>query len=174
MHEYQGKWSDDNLAKAMRAYSGAIVLHDALPSGNGGMNQPLWIGRDRFGIEADDVEFLDYWNPQQGIAGQSDTLKVACWKRPGKVLLAVVNYGEKTNAKLTLDTAKLGLGDPASWTLTDAEHDTSINGRRMVDGKWQYYTAWDAADEGRITRNGDTLTVPVKRHDYRQVIIEAQ
>ena len=58
MHEYQGDWKRDDLAKVMRAYTGWVALHDALPSGNSnGMNQPFWIGRKRFGIENDDARF---------------------------------------------------------------------------------------------------------------------
>ena len=58
------------MIKAMRAYTGAIILHDGLPSGNAnGNNQYVWIGRDRFGIEADDVEFIGYWVPGSGAGG---------------------------------------------------------------------------------------------------------
>ncbi len=149
MHEYQGKWEPDALAKAMRAYTGAIVLHDALPSGNAnGKNQALWIGRNRFGIEADDVTFLPHWE-DAGLASGSKDVKLAGWLRPKKVLIAAVNFGEKTGAKIKLDVKKLKLA-PAGQLK-----------------------AWDAETEQPVDLQADgTLTVPVPRHDYRQIIVE--
>jgi hypothetical protein len=156
MHEYQGNWEPARLSKAMRAYSGMIILHDALPSGNAnGMNQPLWIGRDRFGIEADDVTFLPYWE-STGLTSATPDVYLAGWLRPGKLLLAVVNKGERNTAKVTLDAARLGLGDAARWVVSDAEADTK------------------APDQGPVTADGKGgLSVPVERHDYRQLIIAA-
>ncbi|MBS3763884.1 MAG: hypothetical protein KGZ25_11350, partial [Planctomycetes bacterium] len=166
MHEYQGKWDTARLVKAMRAYSGAIILHDGLPSGNAnGKNQPLWIGRDRFGIEADDVEFIGYWEDNTGAVCETKDVYLAVWKRPGKVLVAVVNWGEKTNARVVLDPNKLGLDSPAKWTIKDAEVGTSVGRGRNV--------FWSADSLGEIQHNGKgLLTVPVPRHDYRQVIVE--
>lgn len=154
MHEYQGNWDKDRLTKAMRAYSGMIVLHDALPSGNAnGYNQPLWQGRDKFGIEADDVTFLPYWE-STGLTSATPEVYLAGWRRPGKLLLAVVNKGERTVASVKLDAARLGLGDPAKWVVSDAE-------------------AWtQAPDQGALVANArGGLSVPVERHDYRQVIV---
>ena len=154
MHEYQGNWDSDKLSKAMRAYTGMVILNDALPSGNAnGMNTPVWIGRDRFGIEADDVTFLPYWEPT-GLTSATADVYLAGWLRPGKLLLAVVNKGEKTDARIKLDARKLGLGDPAQWVVADAEEGTK------------------APQQGSISTDGKGgLIVPVDRHDYRQVII---
>jgi hypothetical protein len=168
MHEYQGRWEKDRLVKAMRAYTGAVILHDALPSGNAnGMNQPVWIGRDRFGIEAGDVEFIGYWEKDRGAESRTKDVYPAVWRRPGKVLVAVVNWGEKTDAAVVLDAAKLGLKDPAKWRVTDAEAGTAVkSGRAGV--------VWSADAHGPVRHDGQgKLTVPVERHDYRQIIVEA-
>jgi len=171
MHEYQGKWKPNRLLKAMRAYTGMAILHDALPSGNANaLNTPVWIGRDRFGIEADDVEFVGYWETDAGAACSPKDCYVAMWKRPGKVLLAVVNTGEKTVARLSLDANRLGLGTPGKWQVTDAEEGTSATTRsEKAVGQWLA-----SSQEKIVHRGGGVLTVPVDRHDYRQVIIESR
>ena len=165
MQEYQGKWERPKLLKAMRAYTGAVILHDALPSGNANaMNQPVWIGRDRFGIEAGDVEFIPYWEQDRGIACAVKNVHVAAWKRPGKVLLAVVNWGEKTTADVVLDAKALGLPEADAWEVVDAEAGTSIRRGKEVH--------WDAAAQGPVTRAANRLSVPVERHDYRQLLVK--
>lgn len=150
MHEYQGPWTPEALKKAMRAYTGEVILHDALPSGNANSgNQELWIGRDRFGIEAADVSFIGYWEADSGLATTSKDVKLAGWLRPGKILIGVVNFGEKCDAKVTVNAAKLGLPAAANWHVWDAETRQDLS----------------ADKSGKIV-------VPVERHDYRQIIIE--
>jgi hypothetical protein len=152
MHEYQGNWEQSRLKQAMRAYTGMVLLHDGLPSGNAnGMNPECWIGRDRFGIEADDVRFLGYWEANTGLASKTKDVHLAGWLRPGKVLVAVVNTGEAGTATLTLDATKLGLPAAAGWKV------------------------WDAETKEALTHDATgTIAVPMKRHDYRQLIIEAK
>jgi len=174
MHEYQGRWKPADLWKAMRAYSGLVILHDALASGNSnGLNTPLWIGRDRFGIEADDVRFLPYWDKDAGLSCKTKGVLLAGWLRPGKLLLAVVNRGEKAAARVVLDAKKLGLPDPSRWKVTDAEAGCKRTGWVGKGAARKRVVLWDAAAQGAIRHDGrGTLTVPVERHDYRQVIIE--
>lgn len=176
MHEYQGTWESARQLKAMRAYTGLVGLHDALPSGNAnGQNQPFWIGRDRFGIEADNVEFTGYWEADTGVSCANADIRVSLWKRPGKVLLLVVNTGENANARLELDGTRLGIGAAQTWTVADAEAGTSLRGRRKVGAKYEYYPAWQADREFDLWHAGNgVLTVPVRRHDYRQVIVEGR
>jgi len=170
MHEYQGRWDPNSLLKAARAFTGMVILHDALPSGNANaVNRPLWIGRDRFGIEADDVQFLGYWEEDTGASCDTKDVYLAVWNRPGKLLLAVVNIGEKTDARVKLDAKKLGLAAPGKWQVTDAEEGTSAT-RRLgkVVGEWL------ASEQDEIRhQGGGSLTVPVERHDYRQIIVES-
>ena len=134
----------------MRAYSGMVILNDALPSGNSnGQNHELWRGRDRFGIEADDVTFVGYWQRDTGIACSSDGFYVSAWRRPGKVLLAVVNTGDAATARVQLDPAKLGLPAASQCAAVDAE--TSQTLAVQPDG---------------------SVDVPINRHDYRQIIVQ--
>jgi len=171
MHEYQGNWDKAAMVKAMRAYSGLVGLHDALPSGNANaLNQPFWIGRDRFGIEGDDVRFIGYWDKDKGVKSETKDVYVAVWSRPGSALLLVVNKGEKADAVVQLDAKKLALPDPASWELVDAEHGTKVE---VWDPKARTrVTAWDSAAHGAARcEGGGKVVVPVERHDYRQIIV---
>jgi len=175
MHEYQGRWEPRRLAKAYRAYQGMVILHDALPSGNAGPpGQPLWIARDRFGIEADDVTFLPYWDRASGLACPAEGVHLAGWLRPGRLLLAVVNTGEAAEAVVRLDAAKLGLGEPGGWTVADAEAGCKV-AEWVGEGKdRRREVVWDADARPAIRHDGrGTLTVPVERHDFRQVVIAA-
>ena len=173
LQEYQGNWEGARLAKAMRAYSGSLILHDVLASANAnGLNTPLWIGRDRFGIENPDTKFIGYWEENKGFDSATPDVYVSGWKRPGKVLLAVVNRGEKAEAKVTLDAAKLGL--PANWKVTDAEAGTSIDQTFAHLNLEKQPGLWQGAGQASIRREGNALIVPVERHDYRQVIIESK
>ena len=173
LQEYQGQWEPKKLARAMRAYTGMMLLFDILPSANAnGLNQPAWIGRARFGIGADDVTFTPYWK-ESGLSTAAPDVKLAAWKRPGKVLIAVVNRGDATTATVKIDAAKLGLGDPAKWKISDAEAGTLVNKSYAHGGAQDLPGAWNNASEGAVSSDGKgNLTVPVKRHDYRQIIVE--
>lgn len=96
------------------------------------------------------------------------------WKRPGKVLLLVTNTGEKTTARVRLDPLSLALGSSRAWVVTDAEEGTQIGGRRQRGEQWEDYAAWSNASESPVVHaGGGMLSVPVKRHDYRQIVVEA-
>ncbi len=89
-------------------------LHDA---GMGGSGFPFNSEPFRhFGIAADDVEFLAYWRNQKIVKPADAGVLASVWKRPGKAIIQVLNYGldpagqEKTrSAKLTLDLQALGV-----------------------------------------------------------------
>lgn len=152
MNEYQGKWEPEAKRKAMRAYSGAVLMHDALPTGNSAPEagqRDILAARDRFGISSDDVSFVPYWKKDSGLSCSTKNVYLGTWIKPGKVLVCVVNWGEKTDAEVKLDLKKLGL--PGTCKATDAEK-PEIQLAIGADGK---------------------LIVPVERHDFRQIIVEA-
>jgi len=151
MNEYQGQWQPDAKVRAMRAYSGAVLLHDALPTGNSAPEQgqrAILAARDRFGITGDDVAFIGYWKKASGLSCPTKNVYLAGWVKPGKALVGVVNWGEKTDADVRLDLKKLGL--PATGKASDAEKPE---------------TQLALGDDGR-------LTVPVGRHDFRLILVE--
>ena len=152
LQEYQGNWQDADLNRVMRAYTAETILNDVLPGANpNGRNNAVWAGRERFGIDADDVKFVPYWNPDSGISGGSGEkgIYASSWRRPGRVMIAVVNTGDAaTTASLKLDPAKLGLASDATATAVDADTGAPLS----------------SAGDG-------TISVPVERHDYRQVMI---
>ncbi len=172
MNEFQGQWEPAAKAKIMRSYYGAIILHDALPTGNSytdGQTRSLMAARDKFGIGEDDVKFLAYWDKDSGMKTETKDVYLAGWLRPGKILIAVVNFGEKNDASIAIDAAKLGL--KRGWKASDAEEGTVVNA--YDQGLKQNIKVWDAASQGAVCGDGaGKLTVPVERHDFRLVLLE--
>jgi hypothetical protein len=157
LQEYQGKWPQERLKKAMRAYTGMLLLNDVLASANAnGQNPETWQGRERFGMDDPDVQFLPYWDSQSGLQSRTPQVFVSGWRkaRSGdhveKVLLAVVNTGEKRVASVTVDLSRFAPGNPADWKAFDAETQEAIP----------------------ISASGQ-LRMPVERHDYRQILLSA-
>ncbi len=151
MNEYQGQWQPEAKRKAMRAYSGAVLMHDALPTGNSATDpsqRAILAARDRFGIGEDSVRFIGYWKKDAGLACATKDVYLAGWVKPGKVLVGVVNWGEQREAEVQLDLAKLGL--PAAVQAWDAEKPE---------------TKLEIGAKG-------VLRVPVERHDFRLIVVE--
>jgi hypothetical protein len=131
MHEYQGDWDQVDLHRAMRAYFAEVMLHDALPTGNhNGHARHLIDMRAKFGLGADDVKFLPYWD-ETGLSTTAKDIKLAGWLRPGKLLLLVSNFGEQQRASVSIDPAKLGWGT-AAIAVRDAEAGYKQMGSRSV------------------------------------------
>ena len=152
---------------AMRAYFAAVMLHDALPTGNhDGHADNLIAIRREFGIGADDVTFLPYWD-KTGLEAADNDIKLAGWQRPGKLLLLVANYGEQQTVQVTLDLDKLGW-KAATLAVSDPEQGQSLT----VTGQDGPVTITSDAPPPKL--DGTTLTVPVGRHDYRLVVLEKQ
>ena len=61
-----------------------------------------------------------------------------------------MNYGEDATARIAIDGGRLGLGAPGTWQAADAEGGAPVE-----------------------THADGTISVPVKRHDYRQVVLAA-
>ena len=150
LQEYQGKWNPDDMRRVMRAYTGMSILHDVHPGANPNGNNPeVWQARDRFGIEADDVTFVPYWQPNSGLIASGEGIRASAWVRPGKLLIAVVNLAEKTQGQIQIDCGKLGLAKPAACRAIDAETNEVL----------------------KLSEDGQ-LELPVQRHGYRQILIE--
>jgi hypothetical protein len=176
MSEYQGDWQPipERYAKVLRSFTGMCGLFDIIPSGNTRWMpcyQTFLKARLAFGIDASDVTFRPYWEADSGVKTSAKDVYAAAWVKPGKVLLLVANLGEKAGAAVTLDPKALGLGAPGTWSVTDGE----AGGQMVVasaDGKLTVVTKWDPATAPIQHDGKGTLTVPVERHDYRQIIIE--
>jgi len=146
---------------AMRAYFAAVMLHDALPTGNhDGHADNLIAIRREFGIGADDVTFLPYWD-KTGLEAADNDIKLAGWQRPGKLLLLVANFGEQQTVQVTLDLDKLGWKG-ATLAVSDPEQGTKMPGLDV------------AHDAPAPLLDGTKLTVPVERHNYRLLVVEAK
>ena len=151
LQEYQGNWNHTDLKRAIRAYTAMCILNDVMPSANpNGDNQEVWRGRDRFGIEGPTVKFVPYWDTDNGVTVTGTDVLASSWRKPGSVLVAVVDRGEATTATVKLDLTKLGLATGGVLKLMDA----------------------DTGDEIEMSKDG-SIEIPVNRHDYRQLLIQA-
>jgi len=102
----------------------------------------LYDALDAFGIG--EAEFLPYWKGS-GTQSAGEVL-ISAYVRPGKALLAVMNTGEATEAKVTMDLARLGLAEVAE--ATDVLHGEPL----------------------RV--EGTTLLVPLERRQGRVVEVQ--
>jgi hypothetical protein len=161
MHEYQGQWANADMYRVMRAYFATVMLHDALPYGNNnGSARNLIAQRKAFGIGEDDVKFLGYWD-DTGLKAKGDDIKLAGWQRPGKLMLLAANFGEAQTAQIALDLDKLGWKG-ATLAVSDPEQGTKMPGLDV------------AHDAPAPLLDGTKLTVPVERHNYRLLVVEAK
>ena len=153
LQEYQGNWTGNNLDRVMRAYTAMTIANDVLPGANpNGHNQPVWRGRHRFDIDSPGVTFHPYWHRDSGITFNGpttgDTFMASSWTKPHAALIAVVNRSDaKADAALKVDLKQLGLSGQS----------------KVIDA--------DTGDAIAMQPDG-TITVPVERHDYRQLMIQ--
>ena len=164
MHEYQGDWSKsltmDQVRDCYRAYEAAVLLHDALPTGNHD-NDPWKLDfmkpRRDFGFETNDrIEFLPYWRASEGGLAFNQQKGVYCsaWlDREGrKALVIVTNWKDAQKAKVSLDFGKLGV-DPKA----EAFASFNVAGMKPTDV---------------IPMKGGAFEVDVARHSYVLVTVE--
>ena len=157
MHEYQGDWQRDPVVEqaAYRAYLAAVMLHDALPTGNhNGHARELIAMRKQFGIGADDVTFLPYWD-ETGLVSKGEAIKLAGWQRPDRLLLLVANFGDRQEAVVALDPAKLGWAG-ATLAVSDIERGFTYVGNRRVAKTPAELEAdrgrWEATEKQRLEK----------------------
>jgi hypothetical protein len=150
LEEYQGAWKPAALHRVTRAYTAMSILNDVLPGANpNGQNREVWRGRDKFGIETEDVTFIPYWDKSSGLSCEGRGVYASAWRKPNALLIAVVNTGDETTARVRLDLAKFGLTEPGDATVVDAE-----TGEKL-----------------QLSQDG-SIEAPVERHDYRQILLE--
>jgi hypothetical protein len=94
------------------------VMHDATVSGAGAHRGPFDSAQwQHWGIARGDVEFIPYWRNDHVVRRIGPGLIASMWKRPGTMIIGVVNHGpdpkghEKTRPlELTLNLQALGVG----------------------------------------------------------------
>ena len=90
-------------------------MHDAGMGGGHGsvFDRSEW---HNWGIEREDVVFVPYWRNSEEVRRIGDGLICSIWKKPGSVILGILNYGpdkegfeQMRSGALTLDLAALGV-----------------------------------------------------------------
>jgi len=94
---------------------------------------PIWRYWDRFGIA--EAEMIGYWNPKCPVRVDSPEVRATIYRRNGKALIAIANFGEKpAQCRLTIDWARLGL-DPDKVQFTAPEIANYQKAHRFVVGE---------------------------------------
>jgi hypothetical protein len=76
--------------------------------GWGGSPQPIWKLWDEFGVSGS--EFTGWWDPGCAVKAGDPGCRATIWKKPGKTLIAVGNFGSQpARTTLAIDFAALGL-----------------------------------------------------------------
>ena len=178
MQEYQGDWSViglEGLQKCYRAYDAAVMLYDALPTGNHN-NDPgnfaFWQARVKFGIDDPSVRFVPFWDGEElGLVSKTKGVKTSAWVKDGKgeALLIVTNWNgddKPAAAKIEIDMKKLGL--PSDAIATDAEWQPP-KPPRLKKGE----TPPPPPQPPMVELKKGVLKLDVPRHDYRMIKIAA-
>ena len=153
LEEYQGNWKHDDLKRVTRAYTAMSILNDVMPGANpNGYNQEVWRGRDRFGIESADVTFVPYWDKQSGVSCDGAEMLASLWKKPGSVLIAIVNtrrsdHGQRADRSRRSSVCR------------------STRKCEVLDA--------DTGESDQTFVSDGSLHVPIPRHDYRQIPLMA-
>jgi hypothetical protein len=109
------EFRDGNEPRGTPNLAAYLLLHDVQPWpiwSDGATWTRLYDALDAFGYT--EARFLPYWEPT-GVTCDPQVL-VSCYLREGKVLLAVMNTGEATEARLDLDLGRLGLAGVSAAT----------------------------------------------------------
>lgn len=132
-------------------------LHDA---GEGDSGIPFNTEPFRhFGIAANDVVFLPYWRNSDVVKPADSGVLASVWKRPGKAVIQVLNYGldpegqEKTrSAKLTLDLKALGV--PAGVKPEQIRiSEMLLNDGRLPSRYMKIFSWYDSLPENPRSKN---------------------
>jgi len=120
-------------------------MHDAGMGGGHGsvFDRAAW---RNWGIERDDVEFVPYWRNGHAVRRIGDGLICSMWKRPGSIILGILNYGpdkkgyEKSRpAELTLDLTALGVPQDARHEMVRVRE---LAGGQMYSEKYYDQLKW--------------------------------
>ncbi len=138
-------------AQQYRTAAGVMLSHELKPwSSRGQWVKPdcFWENYDRlvnFGYGQEGTKVYNYWQSDYParISGQSASLLVS---KPGAAMLVLCDYGDGGAFTVQLDAKALALG--SSLKAVNVENDQAVE------------------------INGDTLTVPLKKHDFMVIRIE--
>jgi hypothetical protein len=173
MHEYQGRpWDPTVFHMAKRAYFAAVMLHDALPTGNNNGHAKILVDqRRKFGIGDNDVTFLPYWE-ETGISTKGHDIKLAGWLKPQRLLLLVANFGEKETADVDIDPDKLGWGR-SRIAVTDVElgyrHTANQRVQKTPEEIAAEKTAFEQREAALQAKNPKRKPRPYKENPWRNV-----
>ncbi|MDQ3030694.1 MAG: hypothetical protein M3R09_11865, partial [Actinomycetota bacterium] len=134
------------VAWAQRTGAGATLVHElgthAWPEYTEARQRLL-----DFGYGGPEVQVSNYWQPDHPVKVEGSDCATLVASRPGRAVVVVCDYGEGGDLKLRLDAGVLGLQGPLA--ATDMEAGTPL--------------AVGAAGE---------VLLPIKRHDFRMVLVE--
>ena len=140
-----------NKAKAEwveRTGTGCMLVHEIKTSGGGGIFWTVFRLMVEYGYGAPDVAVSQYWKADHPATLVGSDAVSLVMSKPGSALVLVCDYGEGGEVVLTLDREALGLRGAVA--ASDRETGQSLS----------------------VTADG-AVTFPLKKHDFRLVLVEA-
>ncbi len=153
LNDYGIVGSKEQKAWQYRTAAGVMLSHELKPytwPGAWGTPDAFWTNYDRlaeFGYGQPDVKVYNYWQdgyPAQ-ISGQSASLLVS---KPGSAALVLCDYGDGGTFQVQLDPKTLSLNGPLQAVNMENNEPVQIS--------------------------GNTLTVPLKKHDFVLIRIDTR
>lgn len=137
----------ENVAWARRTGTGATLVHEL-----GTHGWPEYVeARQRmldFGYGGPDVEVSNYWQSDHPVKVEGSDCATLVASKPGAALIIVCDYGDGGNLRLRLDAEAVGLTGPL--TAMDMEAGAALE-----------------------VEAGGEILLPIKRHDFRMVLVQS-
>jgi len=172
--------------RQQRAYEAGMAMHDIMWPFDSDVIKT-------FGLKSAETVFIPYWEDAGLSEHDHKHLKISAWKRPGRCLVLLVNVGDKRlDASVRLSPEVMGF-DSADGTalrikqrdstlLTYFKEDNTTTGRPNLKPQNNDADVFSLEEkpedvplderkandpDGKFKWHNNTLTCPVRRHDYR-------
>ena len=180
-----GPLYDAKLYRQARALHAQCLLTDAWYMFANNLADYVLPALLRFGITEPDVEFLPYWQLDGKATLTAKTTLMSVYRRPGQALLFFSNNGEQDEpVSLTIDPALLrnAPGAALRWedydTCLTMPKELATSDPRLLDPGVDGYTGLPddpppptSAFVPAIIPTGNTLSLWVRRHDFRVIVV---
>ncbi|MBI4025285.1 MAG: hypothetical protein HY360_09920, partial [Verrucomicrobia bacterium] len=129
-----------------RTATGVLLTHEVKPVIIPDVYRPCFLRLLEFGYGQPDVRVFNYWQLEQPVRVEGADAATLVVSKPGSAMAVVCDYGNGGNLTLNVDMKMLGLKSG--------------------------FAAKDAESGEKLSITGGQVTFPLKKHDFRMVIME--